>query len=202
MDAENNPEHSRRDRSRVWSRRVGTLDAVISEDAARRPLTRRERNAIKRRRRRRRRLIALGGAGVVALATFGALQLRSGDNAGSDASPSATRATTTTTQTAPPATLPPLAAPYSQAMTDENRKPGTTAWRLTHDGAPHDIEGYLSATSAQRGETVDVYATTVSPSFTIEAYRMGWYQGLGGRLVWTSAPVPGKVQAPATLIPD
>jgi len=144
--------------------------------------------------------MALGGAGVVALATFGALQLRSGDNAGSDASPSATRATTTTTHAAPPATLPPLAAPYSQSITDENRKPGTAAWRLTHDGAPHDIEGYLSATSVQRGESIDLYATTVSPTFTIEAYRMGWYQGLGARLVWTSPPVPGKVQAPATLI--
>ena len=59
------------------------------------------------------------------------------------------------------------------------------------------MEGYLDITSAPRGETVTLYATTVAPTFTIEAYRMGWYQGLGGRLVWKSPPLDGKVQAPA-----
>lgn len=136
---------------------------------------------------------------MVAVATFGVFQLRRGDNAGSAANPS-TSTRGTTTSTTPPATLPPLGPPYSQAIVDENQKTGTGNWRLTSDGAPHDIEGYLNVTSAPRGETVGLYATTVAPSFTVEAYRMGWYQGLGARLVWTSPPVEGHVQADATLI--
>lgn len=137
---------------------------------------------------------------VVAMGTLGALQLR-GDDAGSAGSPSSTtEPTTTSTSAPPPATLPKLQPPYNQAIADENRKPGTGSWRLTNDGEARDIEGYLNVTSAQPGETVDLFATTTAPSFTIEAYRMGWYQGLGARLVWTSPPVPGTVQAKATLI--
>lgn len=96
--------------------------------------------------------------------------------------------------------MPPVVPPFSQATLDENAKPGTTSWRLGNDGDAHDIEGYLSTTSAQRGDTVTLYATTVAPSFTVEAYRMGWYQGTGGRLVWTSPPVEGRVQAGATFV--
>jgi hypothetical protein len=62
------------------------------------------------------------------------------------------------------------------------------------------MEGYLGVTSAQRGDTVTLYASTTAPSFTFEVYRMGWYQGQGGRLVWTSPTIPGKQQAPATRI--
>ena len=162
-------------------------------------MTRRQRQAIRRRRRNRRRFAALGGAAVVALATLGALQLRS-DNTGSAASSPTTAKSSTTTTAAPPATLPKLGPPYNQLVADENAKSGTGNWRVTNDGAAHDIEGYLNVTSAQRGESVDLFATTVAPTFTVEAYRMGWYQGLGARLVWTSPPVPGKVQAGATRI--
>ena len=47
------------------------------------------------------------------------------------------------------------------------------------DGGAHDIEGYLDTTSAQRGDVVTLFASTVAPTFTVEAYRMGWYQGTG-----------------------
>ena len=162
-------------------------------------MTRRQRQAIRRRRRNRRRFAALGGAAVVALATLGALQLRS-DGTGSAASSPTTAKSSTTTSAAAPVTLPKLGPPYSQLVADENGKPGTGNWRVSNDGAAHDIEGYLNVTSAQRGESVDLFATTVAPTFTVEAYRMGWYQGLGARLVWTSPPVQGTVQANATLI--
>ena len=172
---------------------------MIPEDAGRRPLTRRERMAIKRRRRRKRRLLAVGGLTLVLAAAFGALQLRSDDKSGASASSTSVTRTTTTTST-PPGTLPPLKSPLSQAISDENQKPGTGNWRVSNGGAAHDIEGYLNVTSAQRGETVGLYVSTIAPSFTVEAYRMGWYQGLGGRLVWTSTAVPGAVQAAATRI--
>ena len=135
------------------------------------------------------------------VATVAATQLPGGDDANSAAR---LKSTTTTASTRPSttttATVPPLAPPYNQAIKDENAKPGTGNWRLTNDGDARDIEGYLNVTSAQPGETVNLFATTVAPSFTVEAYRMGWYQGLGARLVWTSPPVPGKQQSAATLI--
>ena len=132
------------------------------------------------------------------MATVAAWQLGGNDD-GAAARPSSS--TTAAPSTTTSATLPPLAPPYSEATRTENAKPGTANWRLTDQGAPHDIEGYLNVTSAQQGDTVTLYASTVAPSFTIEAYRLGWYQGLGGRLVWTSPPVAGKVQRTATLIP-
>ena len=157
--------------------------------------------AARRRKRRRQRLLALGGLAVVAAATTGAVSLRSGEGSGSEASSTSSTTGSTSTTSTPPATLPALTAPYSQAISDENQIPGTAAWRVTNDGDARDIEGYLNVTSAQPGETVNLYATTVAPTFTVEAYRMGWYQGLGARLVWTSPPIAGKVQAGATLIP-
>jgi hypothetical protein len=33
------------------------------------------------------------------------------------------------------------------------------------------------------------------------AYRMGWYQGLGGHQVWESAPTAGHVQPACPLTP-
>ncbi len=141
-----------------------------------------------------------GVAAVVAavVVVVGVTQLTGGRASSSDDSAGrgpSTQPPTTTTTTVPG----PLAAPFSRATVDENLKPGTTNWRLTNDGRAQDIEGYLNATSAQRGERLVLYATTVAPTFTIEAYRMGWYQGTGARLVWTSEPVAGKVQAAPTL---
>jgi hypothetical protein len=137
-------------------------------------------------------------AAVVAVVAVTQLAGRGTSGEADAAAPStSTRPSSTTT------TLPgPLAAPFSRATVHENLKPGTGNWRLTEDGSAHDIEGYLNTTSAQRGDTVVLFATTVAPTFTIEAYRMGWYQGTGARLVWSSEPVPGKVQAPATLIAE
>jgi hypothetical protein len=36
--------------------------------------------------------------------------------------------------------------------------------------------------------------SSTAPTFHVEAYRMGWYQGYGGRLIWKSAETPGSVQ--------
>jgi len=105
------------------------------------------------------------------VATVAAWQLGGNDDgAAARPSPSTTAAPSTTTS----ATLPPLAPPYSEATRTENAKPGTASWRLSNQGATHDIEGYLNVTSAQQGDSVTLYANTVAPSFTIEAYRLGW----------------------------
>ncbi|HJV53316.1 MAG TPA: N,N-dimethylformamidase beta subunit family domain-containing protein [Noviherbaspirillum sp.] len=47
----------------------------------------------------------------------------------------------------------------------------------------HEIEGYASATSINRGESIKLYVNTNDPEYTIAVYRIGWYGGKGGRLV-------------------
>ncbi len=91
--------------------------------------------------------------------------------------------------------------PVAQWVIDENRLPGTQDWALTTSGKTHDIEGYADHVSAQRGDTVQLMVSTTAPSFHVEAYRMGFYGGLGGRLVWRSADVPGARQPDPVVTP-
>lgn len=65
----------------------------------------------------------------------------------------------------------------------ENRQPGTGAWVLTKPARNHEIEGYASSTSVNRGETLRFYVNTLAPTYRLTIYRMGWYGGLGARQV-------------------
>ena len=77
----------------------------------------------------------------------------------------------------------------------ENSLPGTSAWRLTAPATNREIEGYASATSVARGDPISLYVNTAAPSFRLEVFRTGWYQGLGARRVLGPIDVPGQVQA-------
>ena len=46
-----------------------------------------------------------------------------------------------------------------------------------------EIEGYASATSVNRGGSINLYVRSVDATYTISIYRVGWYGGAGGRLV-------------------
>ena len=65
----------------------------------------------------------------------------------------------------------------------ENRRPGTDAWRLSDPASHREIEGYGDATSVDRGQEIRFFVNTGSKTYTLEVFRMGWYQGLGGRRV-------------------
>jgi hypothetical protein len=82
----------------------------------------------------------------------------------------------------------------------ENRRPGTTGWRITQLGAPHAIEGWADHVSAARGDRVGLFVSTTAPRFRVEAYRMGWYRGRGARLVWRSPQLPGRRQPPPARV--
>ncbi len=88
--------------------------------------------------------------------------------------------------------------PTSEAIVAENAKPGHLWW-VTTPQAAGDIEGYASQVSATAGETVTLFVSTRAASFHVEAYRMGYYGGIGGRLVWQSPEVVGVRQPPPTL---
>jgi hypothetical protein len=81
----------------------------------------------------------------------------------------------------------------------ENAKPGTAAWRAVNVAMNGEIEGYASSVSITPGQAVTLFVSTIAPAFHVEAYRMGYYQGLGGRLIWTSPETPGARQARPTV---
>ena len=78
----------------------------------------------------------------------------------------------------------------------ENSRPGDSSWMLENP-ADREIEGYASATSINRGESLRLYVSTGDPTFTMTVYRMGWYDGAGARrvkgpytLTGTQQPMP------------
>jgi hypothetical protein len=81
----------------------------------------------------------------------------------------------------------------------ENQRPGTPTWRITGT-PPGTISGFANRTYAAAGDTVTLYVSTNAPRWHAEAFRMGHYQGLGARLVWRSAEVPGRLQPPCPLV--
>jgi hypothetical protein len=85
---------------------------------------------------------------------------------------------------------------------EENRRPGTGDWHITGPIRRGEIEGYADATSVDRGETVRLFVSTKAGSYRVEAYRIGWYGGRQGRLVWKSETLPGVHQAEATVDPS
>jgi len=111
----------------------------------------------------------------------------------------------TSSGSSPRAAVPPLPStflappkPGPTWTTLENARPGTSSWLLDADGGHPskngEIEGYASAVSAQRGDHISLYVSTTAPNWTVSAFRIGWYGGKQGRLVWASPPETGVAQ--------
>jgi hypothetical protein len=82
----------------------------------------------------------------------------------------------------------------------ENLFLGTTSWQLTQPASYVNhrylsIEGYAWATSVTAGNILSFSVSTTAPYFTIDVYRLGWYQGAGARLIKTISNTPGKFYA-------
>jgi hypothetical protein len=76
---------------------------------------------------------------------------------------------------------------------EENDRPGTTAWEIL-PGTEGGISGFASVTYADVGQQVTLYVSTAAKTFQAEAFRMGYYQGTGARLIWQSAQIAGTQQ--------
>jgi hypothetical protein len=63
----------------------------------------------------------------------------------------------------------------------ENASPGTSSWG-NGDWADSAIEGYASETSLGPGETLHLHVSSPG-DYRVEIFRLGWYGGVGGRLV-------------------
>ena len=99
-------------------------------------------------------------------------------------------------------------APSLNPIQRENQLAGTNTWQITNE-APYDnkafrspvIEGYAWTTSAIAGDTISFSVSTNQPHFTADIYRLGWYQGRGGRLLQTIAGIQGHFNPMPSMDP-
>ncbi|MBP2356636.1 hypothetical protein JOF29_007746 [Kribbella aluminosa] len=66
---------------------------------------------------------------------------------------------------------------------------------------PADLAGYTDHVSVRSGEPFKLYVSSSDGSFSVHAFRLGWYGGTGARRVWTSPVVPGVKQGRADAQP-
>jgi hypothetical protein len=83
----------------------------------------------------------------------------------------------------------------------ENARPGSLGWAIhprPTGGAlapyPAPIEGYLDKVSYQQGDALTLFVNTAAPHFRADVYRIGYYQGLGGRRVYSTPELVGQRQ--------
>jgi len=91
-------------------------------------------------------------------------------------------------------------------VAQENAQPGivmtTKDWRSLDLAKAQGSALWLNKSSGACGDTLDIHASIYSPrsdSFqagtrSIEALRIGWYQGSGAKQVWSSGPITLKEQ--------
>jgi hypothetical protein len=82
----------------------------------------------------------------------------------------------------------------------ENSLPGDPDWPLKHLGPPEAMIGYTAQDSVLPGQPITLLASTTARSFTVSAFRMGWYRGDLARLVWKSGTIRGGQQRKPDLI--
>lgn len=76
----------------------------------------------------------------------------------------------------------------------ENCRPGDPGWKV--DTPSYDIMGFTSTFSVNAGQIIQFYVTSQADHFDLVIYRLGYYQGNGGRLVKRIPGIPGMLQPP------
>jgi hypothetical protein len=78
---------------------------------------------------------------------------------------------------------PVTSSPSENPVQRENARPGSRGWEIPA-GAGTVITGYASETSVAPGETVRLHvAAPLGSRYRVLVYRLGWYGGIGGRLI-------------------
>jgi hypothetical protein len=83
----------------------------------------------------------------------------------------------------------------------ENALGGTRDW-LVRRPAQRTIAGYCGAPSYFPGQTVNLWVDAHGDRFAYRVYRLGWYGGLGGRLVLTRRAAPSRRQPAPRIVDD
>lgn len=85
-------------------------------------------------------------------------------------------------------TVPATSATAANPVQRENARPGTPGWEIPA-GAGTVVTGYASETSVAPGQSFHLHVAAPPGSrYRVLVYRLGWYRGVGGRLIMC---VPG-----------
>lgn len=84
----------------------------------------------------------------------------------------------------------------ANATVAENCLPGTEGWQTIDNAAA--LEVYAANDSVNVGGTLDFFVNTQSPTFDLKIYRIGYYGGVGARLIQDIPNLTG-VQQPACI---
>lgn len=81
-------------------------------------------------------------------------------------------------------------------VASENRLPGTTAWLTSPStwSSQNYLAMWASPYSAGPHDTIDVFIHSAKGAVTLSLYRLGWYGGLGGRLLWSAQNIAASPQ--------
>jgi hypothetical protein len=93
------------------------------------------------------------------------------------------------TATQIPSPVAPTSLSHDNAIRRENALPGTDGWSI--DDLPAIISGYVNPASAAPSERLSVHVDSAG-AFDIEWYRLGWYEGRGGRFVRIDRGLPAQ----------
>ena len=74
----------------------------------------------------------------------------------------------------------------------ENELPGDGSWLHGIAESAGHLEGYASGTSVNLGDSISIFVSTNSPTLRAKVFRMGYYQGLGARLIETREGIKGS----------
>ncbi len=93
--------------------------------------------------------------------------------------------------------------PVSEKIIEENNKKGSLGWLLRGNQNSYSpgIEGFVDKVSLENGDILTLYVNTSAPQYYAEIYRMGYYQGLGARLIHRTPKLKGQIQPAPTFTP-
>jgi hypothetical protein len=74
--------------------------------------------------------------------------------------------------------------PVTNPVACENLQPGADPfdWQVNNAG-DSDIQGFATAQSVNKGDAISFKVKSTTPAYHIDIYRIGYYQGLGARLI-------------------
>ncbi|MBE9055501.1 N,N-dimethylformamidase beta subunit family domain-containing protein [Sphaerospermopsis sp. LEGE 08334] len=86
------------------------------------------------------------------------------------------------------------------AIVLENQKAGTTAWKITNLATNDEITGYGDATSINKGQALNLKISLAQAGqYRLDVYRLGYYDGKGGRLITSVTDLNGVTQTSLTI---
>ncbi len=84
-------------------------------------------------------------------------------------------------------------------VSTENQLVGTESWRIATEASDGDLAGYATRSSLLPGEAIQLKVHSRGTSVATDVFRVGDYQGLGGRLIAQLPARPAVAQPPCAV---